>query len=345
MSLELMHPGFRLISIAAAGLLLGATSGCLVAAGAESEDDLGEVASPIFDGTAATKDQIFSTVALRRLGFDDYFCTGTLIAPSVVVTAAHCLVDEDPITEEITNRYDPMEMIVVAGALDARKATEDQRLAITKIVLYPKYTGSSKVGMDGLGEDNDIAILLLQQPTTSLPSVPVLSLDQFNSNLSQGKLVTITGYGFHDSAVVANGELYLAQVPYQRHNAAELLVGALGSPKICDGDSGGPIYFSVEGTLYDTGVASRDALAAAAKCGSGEARYAFLPAYESFLRDAAAGAYPPPRSSSSDSSGLPNCTCKIERAPASSGSGLWLGLAIALLAARRRRGTAARTSW
>jgi secreted trypsin-like serine protease len=344
MSRELMHPGFRLVSVAAVGLLLATTSGCLVATETETEGDLGEVASPIFDGTAATKDEIFSTVALRRLGHDDYMCTGTLIAPSVVVTAAHCLTDEDQITGEIIIRYDPMEMTVVAGALDARVATEDQRFAITKIVPHPKYTGSSKVGMDGLGEDNDIAILLLQQPLTSLPSVPVLSLDQFKSNLSQGKLVTIPGYGFHDAAAVADGQLYLAQAPYQRHNATEILVGVQGSPKICEGDTGGPIYLSVEGTLYDTGVASRDALTAGAKCVSGDARYALLPAYDSFLRDAAAGAYPPPRSSS-DSSGLPNCTCKLERAPTSSGSSLWLGLGIALLVARRRRATTARTSW
>lgn len=78
----MMHSTVRFAS-AVACLLLGTTSGCLVATGTESESDLGEVASPIFDGTAATKDQIFSTVALRRLGHDKYMCTGTLIAPSV----------------------------------------------------------------------------------------------------------------------------------------------------------------------------------------------------------------------------------------------------------------------
>jgi secreted trypsin-like serine protease len=292
---ELIHPGFRLTSVAAVGLLLATTSGCLVATETETEADLGEVASPIFDGTAATKDEIFSTVALRRLGHEKYMCSGTLIAPSVVVTAAHCLVDEDPKTEQIINTYTPMEMTVVAGALDARAATDAQLFAVTKIVLHPQYTGSSMVGSDGLGEDNDIAILLLQQPVSSLPPVSVLPFDKFDSNLPQGKLVTITGYGFHDAAAVVDGQLHLAQAPYQRHNAAELLIGVQGSPKICDGDSGGPIYLSVEGTLYDVGVASRDALLPGVKCGSGDARYALLPAYESFLRDAAAGAYPPPR--------------------------------------------------
>jgi MYXO-CTERM domain-containing protein len=345
MSHELIRLTSCLLSVAAVGLLLGTTSGCLVATEAESEADLGEVASPIFGGTAATKDEIFSTVALRRLGYDDYICTGTLIAPSVVVTAAHCVVDQDTKTAQITNEYAPMEMTVVAGALDARTATENQRFSVTKIVRHPKFKGSLTVGLDGLGEDNDIAILLLQQPVTSLPYVPVLSLDQFKSNLSQGMLVTITGYGFHDAATTVDGQLYLTKTPYQRSNAAELVVGAQDSPKICTGDSGGPIYITVEGTLYDTGVASRDALKTDIECGSGEARYALLPAYEMWLRDNTAGAYPPAKSSSSDGSGLPNCTCKIERAPASSGPSLWLGLGIALLVARRRRRATTKTSW
>lgn len=262
-----------------------------------------------------------------------------------VVTAAHCLVDEEPKTEQITNEYAPMEMTVVAGALDVAIATEDQRFAVTKVVRHPNYKGSPTVGMDGLGDQNDIAILLLQQPITSLSPAPILTLDQFKNNLSQGKLVTITGYGFHDAAAGVDGRLYLAKTPYQRHNATELVVGAQGVPKICGGDSGGPVYVSVDDTLYDTGVASRDVLNDGVECGSGEARYTMLPAYESWLRDNSSGAYPPPRSSSSDSSGLPNCTCKIERAPASSGSGLWLGLGIALFLARRRRATTLRTSW
>jgi len=194
---------------------------------------------------------------------------------------------------------------------------------------------------------NDIAILLLQQPVTSLPPAPVMSLDQFDSNLSQGKLVTIAGYGFSDASAIANGQLYIAQTPYQRHNATEFIAGAQGSPNVCRGDSGsgGPVYLSVEGTRYNIGVVSGDTSDGKALCGNGDLLYMMLPAYESWLRDAAAGAYPPPRSSSNDSSGLPNCTCKIERAPATSGPGLWLGLGLALLIARRRRATAARASW
>ncbi|MEO5730934.1 MAG: trypsin-like serine protease, partial [Byssovorax sp.] len=88
---ELMHPCFRLTSAAAVGLLLASTSGCLVATETESEADIGEIASPVIGGTAATQNQIFSAVALLAPGDPDYVCSGILIAPSVVVTAAHCI--------------------------------------------------------------------------------------------------------------------------------------------------------------------------------------------------------------------------------------------------------------
>ena len=66
MSHDLICLTSRLISVAAVGLLLGTTSGCLVATGTESEADLGEVASPVIGGTAATQNQIFSAVARLR---------------------------------------------------------------------------------------------------------------------------------------------------------------------------------------------------------------------------------------------------------------------------------------
>jgi hypothetical protein len=194
---------------------------------------------------------MYSTVALLTSSDTSYMCAGTLIAPSVVVTAAHCLVDQDPVTDQITNEYVPTDMIVVAGALDAMSAATDQRYAIANIVRHANYPGSFAVDMYGLGKYYDIGILLLllQQPITSLPPAPVLPFAQFDSTLSQGVLVTIAGYGYRDSAGTLTGQLYLAETPYQRHNDTEFIAGAQGSPSTCRGDSGGPVYLSVGGPV------------------------------------------------------------------------------------------------
>ena len=95
-------------------------SGCLVASETETEPDLGEVASPVIGGKAATQDQIYSTVAILAPDDPAYICSGILIAPSVVVTAAHCLFKDK--NKFCTMEYSEHDLTVVAGALDATTA-------------------------------------------------------------------------------------------------------------------------------------------------------------------------------------------------------------------------------
>lgn len=309
-------------------LLLVTTSGCSGIPN-ESESDLGEVASPVLGGTAATQDQVNSVVAILKPN-KTMLCSGTLIAPSVVATAAHCIFQDDQITE-----YAPSELTVVAGALDVKSATADQQYDVTKITPHIGWVHPMPTE---LGKVNDIAILFLQQSIASLSVVPTLPFDQIDSNLSMGTLVTIEGYGFRDLAMTLDGQLYIASTPYQQRGDSEFIAGDPMSPDTCLEDSGGPVYVTVGGTMYVVGIASRQH--GAMLCGSGGI-YTILSAHEDWLRDNSGGAYPPaasPGATSGGGAGVPGCSCKAGRAPAPSGTGLWLGIGIALLVARRRRG-------
>lgn len=331
------------LASAVACLLLVPLSGCLVASETETELALGEVASPVIGGKAATQDQIFSTVAILAPGDPTYICSGVLIAPTVVATAAHCMFKDK--NEFCTTEFSSYDLAVVAGALEVTTANEDQRYEVATI----KYRKDFICPMpSSLGKANDLALLLLKRPVTALSPVPVLSIDKLESNLSKGALVTIEGYGEHDTAM-RFGQVYAAETPYQESNKTEFIAGTLSAPDTCVGDSGGPVYFTVGGTRYVVGLTSRQNVEGDVPCGTGTLGTIYtIPGadeYNTWLKDNSNGAYSGSSFISSGvdggtdgvSLGLPGCACTVGGFPASSRASLGWALGRTLLVVRRRR--------
>ena len=83
--------GFSLIGIAALAAMLG---GCM-APGADTEGAPSEATQPIINGTSAAAFPEAVLVDILQYGQTKMGCSGTLIAPRVVLTAAHCVADGD----------------------------------------------------------------------------------------------------------------------------------------------------------------------------------------------------------------------------------------------------------
>ena len=159
------HGGVRLlagVTVCVVLLLVGATQGqaagsaALAGPATAVDTPSGHVGPRIIGGTPALAGDWPSIAALLTKSEDNaffaQFCGGTLIAPRVVLTAAHCVVTNAGVVSADS-------LDVTVGALDLRVTTRAERIAVSEITVHPDY--------DPRFHDDDVALLTLAQASTA----------------------------------------------------------------------------------------------------------------------------------------------------------------------------------
>jgi secreted trypsin-like serine protease len=144
-------------------------------------------------------------------------CTATLIAPSVMVTAAHCKMAS--LWTEVS--FDPAPNVFAPYGGEGWVGAS--------IMVHPAYDGDTSHG-------HDVAVVLLTgqagRPVSPLGRTPAV-----------GTTVTAVGYGMgvfgHDGA--ASNVRRTIDIPLLAVSAHEFVAGTEGR-STCHGDSGGPIF-------------------------------------------------------------------------------------------------------
>ncbi len=189
-----------------------------------------------------------------------YACTGTVVAPRVVLTAGHCVEDI-----ESSSIVEPSLIAVATGVSNLTKIDKTQVSQVEKVLAYP--------GFDPTELHGDAGLLILTEPVDAPPIALATAAD--SALYEPGNQLTVAGWGIDNrNTGHAPNQLQSAQVPIEEGSRCKegtkryypffdpsRQVCALDAPTFhittCHGDSGGPaIATRTDGTPVEVGVTS-----------------------------------------------------------------------------------------
>jgi len=205
------------------------------------------------------------------IGTDDgWCCSGTLVAPNVVVTAAHC------VAGGCSKRIFVGEDLAFPG--------DGQVIEVQDAVAHPHYQQPSPT--------EDLAVLILSEAVDVRPRAIAGA-----HVLQEAATVRLAGYGNTDVFSSGGyGRRRIVDVPLAstdaKYGADQQTEFVAGAPFLdrdsCNGDSGGPAYIQFGDGWYLAGATSRATASSIRPCGDGGI-YTSVSAYEDWVRSVPGG--------------------------------------------------------
>jgi len=171
---------------------------------------------------------------------DGTFCGGVLLAPTRVLTAAHCVTEDDGSVSS------PGSMQIVIGRRRLSETTAGETLGVLTVARNPNFTRRADGSLD-----QDTAVLTLSGASSAPPATLGVEGDW-------AKEVTVMGWGHtnHETNEFSN-DLLAVDLPTWTDAQCEYSWGSdydpatnfcagyyYGEKAVCHGDSGGPVMIT-----------------------------------------------------------------------------------------------------
>jgi secreted trypsin-like serine protease len=208
--------------------LLAVTAALLVFAAAPS--------SAVVGGSNAAPGEF---PAVAEITFGTFLCTGTLIAPTVVLSAGHC----GSVTGAAVASPASWPTALITVRIGSNKPGQGEKRPVSSVTLNPNYLATSGY---------DISLLALSSASTKAPAKVAGTSE--GSLWTAGTSETIVGWGTTSEGGSTPDTLQKAQVPittdavcggaYSDFDPKTMICAGFpqGGVDTCQGDSGGPMF-------------------------------------------------------------------------------------------------------
>ncbi|MGW8766521.1 FG-GAP-like repeat-containing protein [Streptomyces sp. NPDC055815] len=189
-------------------------------------------------GTPVT-DASYAFTAQIRVGEGEQMrsCTGALVDPRWIVTAASCFAANPAVSLEVTPGPPALKTVATIGRADLTATTGGHVTEVTDVV--------PRAG-------RDLVLARLATPATGIQPVAVATTPAV-----AGNALKVAGYGRTRTQWVPD-RLHVASFGTDTADATTLgITGASAADVICQGDSGGPVLRERDGVPELVGVSSR----------------------------------------------------------------------------------------